>query len=118
MNGLREKPPPRWANWQLVHTHTHGAKVSAARTAICVVRNSQELCLYSDSKLCVDILTICGYISTEGGWQRAKNPVYHHDVWEEVYQLLECRTAPVSVTHVYGHNRIMYNNAVDALAKA
>ena len=94
------------------------AEVSAARTAICAVRSSQELCLYSDSKWCVDILNNLRSYKHRGWMAKGKNPVYHHNVWEEVYQLLECRTAPVSMAHVYGHNRIMYNDAVDALAKA
>ena len=42
----------------------------------------------------------------------------HHDIWEEVLNLIHCRSAPVTVTHVYGHNKIVYNDAADELAKA
>ena len=49
---------------------------------------------------------------------KGKKPVRHRDIWEEVYQLLECRTAPPSVTHVSGHNKIVYSDATDALARA
>ena len=35
----------------------------------------------------------------------------------ENFQLLQGRRALVSMTHVYGHNKLVYNNAADGLAK-
>ena len=53
------------------------------------------------------------------GWMaKGKKPMRHHDIWEEVYQSLEFRTAPLLMTHVYGHNKNVYNDAADALARA
>ena len=49
------------------------AEISTVMAGIRAVRNSKELCLYSDSKWCVDILTICGHIIAEGGWRKAKS---------------------------------------------
>ena len=49
---------------------------------------------------------------------QGKKPVRHHDVWEEIFQLLQGRAALVSMTHVYGHNKLVYHDAADDLAKA
>ena len=49
---------------------------------------------------------------------QGKKPVRHHDIWEEVLSLIRSRTALMTVTHVYGHNRFVYNEATDELAKA
>ena len=38
---------------------------------------------------------------------QGKKPVKHHDVWEDILLLLQDRTAPVSMTHVYGHNKMV-----------
>ena len=58
----------------------NGAEVSAVRARICAVHNTQELCLYSDSKWCVIFLAICSYINAAKG----KQPVRHHDIWEDI----------------------------------
>ena len=44
-------------------------------------------------------------------------PMRHHDIWE-VLSIIRSGTAPVTVTHVYGHNKIAYNETADELAKA
>ena len=49
---------------------------------------------------------------------QGKKPVRHHDVWEDISLLLQDKAAPVSMTHVYGHKTLVYNDAVDDLAKA
>ena len=49
---------------------------------------------------------------------QGKKPVRHHDVWEEFLFLLQDRIALVSMIHVYGHNKLIYNEATNALAKA
>ena len=53
---------------------------------------------------------------------RGKKPVRHHDVWEEILQeilqLLQGRGAPMCMTHVYGHNKLVYSDTADYLAKA
>ena len=94
------------------------AEVSAVRLGIHAVRNTQELCLYSDSKWCVDIFNNLQLYKRRAWMAQGKKPVKHHDVWEDILVLLHNRTAPVSMTHVYGHNKLIYNEATDALAKA
>ena len=42
---------------------------------------------------------------------KGKQPVRHQDLWEDICQLLQGRTTPVSVAHVYGHNKLVYNDA-------
>ena len=39
-------------------------------------------------------------------------------MWEEIYQLYQDRTTPIPMTHVYGHNKLVYNEEADAFAKA
>ena len=52
-----------------------------------------------------------------GGWMAQGNKlVRHHDIREEIYHMGQGRTTPISMTHVYGHNRLVYNEA-DTLAK-
>ena len=82
------------------------------------MRNTQELCLYSDSKWCVDIFNNLQLYKRRAWIAQGKRPVGHHDVWEDILFLLQDRATPVSMTHVYGHNKFIYNEAVDALAKA
>ena len=48
---------------------------------------------------------------------QGKKAVRHH-VWEDILRLLQGRTLPVSMAHVYGHNKLVYNNDADDLAKA
>ena len=82
------------------------------------MRNTQELCLYSDSKWCVDIFSNLQLYNRRGWMAKGKQPVKHHDIWEDIYQSLQARAATVCVTHVYGHNKLVYNEAADALARA
>ena len=81
------------------------------------MRNTQEPCLYSDSKWCVDIFNNLQLYKRRGWIAKGKEPVRHHDIWEDIYQLLQTRAATESVTHVYGHNKLMYNEAADAPAR-
>ena len=78
----------------------------------------QELCLYNDSKWCVDIFSNLQLYKRRGWMTQGKQPLRHHDILEDVYQLYQARRAPMSVTHVYGHNRLVYNEEADTLAKA
>ena len=82
------------------------------------MRNTQELFLYSDSKWCVDIFNNLQLYKRRAWMTQGKKPVRHHDVWEGILWLLQDRTAPVSMTHVYGHNKLVYNDTADDLAKA
>ena len=82
------------------------------------MRNTQELCLYIDSKWCIDIFNNLQVYKRGASMAQGKKPIGHQDVWEEILQLLQCRRAPVSMTHVYGHNKLVYNDAADDLAKA
>ena len=82
------------------------------------MRNSQEMRLCSDFKWCVGIFGNLQLYKRQGWVAKGKHPVRHHDIWEDVCQLLQCRTTPMSMTHVYGHNKPVYNDAVDALARA
>ena len=77
------------------HSSNNRVKVSAVRVAIRAVRNSQELCLYSGAFKCTQsgaltFLTICGYISAEDGWLKAKS---------------------LCVIMIYGMNYISYRSA-------
>ena len=47
-----------------------------------------------------------------------KKPVRHYDVWEDIYHMCYARTAHISMRHVCGHNRLVYIEEADALAKA
>ena len=94
------------------------AEVSVLRAAISAVRSDEELCLYSDSKWCVDLFESLRLYHRRGWMAQGKKPVRHHDIWEDILQLQGARSAPLSVTHVYGHNKISYNEAADGLAKA
>ena len=49
---------------------------------------------------------------------QGKKPVRHHDVWEDIYQICRASIAHISMTHVYGHNKRVYNEEADTLAKA
>ena len=48
---------------------------------------------------------------------KGKKLVWHHDIWEEVLWIIRS-IPPVTVMHVYGRNKIVYNEAADELAKA
>ena len=78
--------------------------------------NSQEMCPCRDFKWCVGIFGNLQLYKHRGWVAKGKHPVRHHDIWEDVYQLLPCRRAPMSMMHVYGHNKPVYNDPVDALA--
>ena len=67
-------------------------------------------CLCEFSNLCL--------YKRKGWMAQGKKPVRHHDTWEEIYQPYYGRTPPISMTHVYGHKRLVYNEKADALAKA
>ena len=94
------------------------AEVSAGRAALGAGRGDQELCMYSGSKWCVDIFDNLNLYKRRGWMTQGKRPVRHHDIWEEVLSIIRSTTAPVTMTHVYGHNKIVYNEAADELAKA
>ena len=49
---------------------------------------------------------------------KGKQPFRHHDIWEDIYQSLQSKIALVSMTHVYGHNKLVHNDAADELARA
>ena len=82
------------------------AEVSVVSAGTRAVRNTEELCLYSDSKWCVDSFNNLQLYKRRAWMAQAKKPVRHQDVWEEIFQLLQGRKAPmkVSMIHVYGHN--------------
>ena len=94
------------------------AEASAIKAGIRVVRNTQEPRLYSGSKGCVDIFSNLQLYKRHGWMAKGKQPVRHHDIWEDMYLLLQTGAAIVSVTHVYGHNKLIYTEAADALARA
>ena len=48
---------------------------------------------------------------------KGKQLVSHHNIWEDIYQLLLSKTALMSMTHVYGHDKLVYYDAADALAR-
>ena len=72
------------------------------------MRNTQELCLYSDSNWCVDIFSNLQLYKRRNWIAKGKQPVRHHDIWEEINQSMQSRIASVSMTHVYGHNKLVY----------
>ena len=39
-------------------------------------------------------------------------------IYEEIYHMCQGRRTPISMTHIYGHNWLVYNEEADALAKA
>ena len=82
------------------------------------MRSTQELCVYRDSKLCVDIFNNVQLYKRCGWMAKGKQLVRHHGLWEDIYQLLQARAATMSVTHVYGHNKLIYNKVADAPARA
>ena len=84
------------------------AEVSAAKARLRAVRNTQELCLYSDSKWCVDNFN---NLRLYKGRAWGKKPVRRHDIWEDILLFLQDRTALVCMTRVYGHNKLIYNDA-------
>ena len=94
------------------------AEIWAVRAGIRTVCNTQELCLYIDSKWCVDIFSNLQLYKCRGWMAKCKQPVSHHDIWEDICHLLQGTIASVSVTHVYGHNKLVYNEAANALARA
>ena len=49
------------------------------------MRNSEELCLYSDSKWCADIFRYLQLYKCRGWVAKGKELVRHHDVWEGIY---------------------------------
>ena len=46
------------SEWVVGPQTNNTAQVSAVRAGIRAVRNTQELCLYTDSKWCVDVFNI------------------------------------------------------------
>ena len=79
---------------------------------------SQDLCLYSDSKRCMVIFSNLRVYKHKGWMAQGKKPVCHHDVWEDIYQMCQTKIAHISTTHVYDHNRLVYNEEADTLGKA
>ena len=67
------------------------------RGAMSTAGGDKILCMYSDSEWCVDIFDRRQWM-TQG-----KKLVRHHDIWHEVLSIVRSGSAPVSVTHVYGH---------------
>ena len=54
------------------------AEVSAVKAGTRAVRNTQELCLYSDSKWCVDIFNNLQLYKRRAWMAQGKKPVRHH----------------------------------------
>ena len=52
------------------------------------MHNTQELCLYGDSKWCVDIFNNLQLHNRCAWMAQGKKPVRHQDVWEEILQLV------------------------------
>ena len=71
-----------------------------------------------DDYWCVDIFNNLQVYKRRGWMAKGKQLVRHHDIWEDIYQLLQARAAIVSITHLYGHNKLIFNEAADALARA
>ena len=94
------------------------AEVSAVRAAVSMVCGDQELCMYSDSKWCVDIFDNVELYKRRRWMSQGKKLVRHHDIWEEVLSIIRGRSASVTVTHIYGHNKLVYSDTADELAKA
>ena len=66
-------------------------------------------CLFRDSKWCVNIFSNLRGYKHRGWMAQGKKPVRHHDVWEDIYQMCQASTAHISMTHVYGHKKRVYN---------
>lgn len=78
--------------------------------------NAQET-IYTDSELCVNILTKWAAGWEKNGWKRKSGPIKNLDLVKKLYTLY-CARPSVTITWVKAHNGWRWNEYADSLATA
>ncbi len=98
------------------NTTNNRMELTAAISALSVLREPCEITLTSDSKYLIDGITKGWAESWRArDWKKSdKSPALNHDLWETLLTLLETHT--VEFVWVRGHGGHPYNERCDALA--
>lgn len=99
-----------------VSTTNNRMELTAAISALSVLKERCEVTLYSDSKYMIDAIEKRWVYSWRArGWKKAdKSPALNPDLWEKLLSLLEKHE--VSFVWVKGHAGHTYNERCDKLA--
>lgn len=97
-------------------TTNNRMELTAAISALSMLKEPCEVTLYSDSKYLIDGITKGWARSWKAkGWRKAdKSPALNPDLWDEVLRLIDIHT--VTFVWVKGHDGHAYNERCDKLA--
>ena len=97
-------------------TTNNRMELTAAITALSMLKEACEVTLYSDSKYLIDGVTKGWARSWKSkGWKKAdRSPALNPDLWEEVLRLIDIHE--VTFVWVKGHDGHSYNERCDKLA--
>lgn len=96
-------------------TTNNRMELTAAISALKLLKEPCKVYLYSDSKYVVDAMEKGWAISwREKGWKRKGGPALNPDLWQELLTL--CETHEVEFIWVKGHDTNPHNNRCDQLA--
>lgn len=101
----------------------NGTNNSAELTAIFMgledaLRRRSHVCIYSDSKYCIDSLTVYRHIWKRNGWLTSLGkPVSNADLIKKIGVLLDTSGAKITFQKVKGHAGDPYNTVCDYWAK-
>ena len=97
-------------------TTNNRMELTAAISALSMLKEPCEVTLYSDSKYLIDGITKGWARSWKAkGWRKAdRSPALNPDLWDEVLRLIDIHT--VTFVWVKGHDGHAYNERCDKLA--
>ena len=97
-------------------TTNNRMELTAAISALSMLKEPCKVTLYSDSKYLIDGITKGWAVSWRArGWKKAdRSPALNPDLWEEILRLLEIHD--VTFIWVKGHDGHSYNERCDKLA--
>ena len=126
-------PNPGPGGWGMVHVedgkvvkqeHGHESHTTNNRmelTALIVgyryLSLDAEICVYSDSNLCVNTINEWAVAWERAGWRRKSGAIANLDLVRELYELQKARPK-VKLCWIKAHNGWLWNEYADCLANA
>lgn len=99
------------------HTTNNIMELTALIRAYTILPESATETVYTDSELCVNILTKWAAGWQKNGWKRKSGPIKNLELVQELYALYQ-RHPGVKISWIKAHNGWLWNEYADSLATA
>lgn len=102
---------------QEAHTTNNRMELRALIEAFKIIKPSESVTVYTDSNLCVNIVTKWAAGWKKNGWKKKTGPIKNLELVTELYALYEERPQ-LNLQWIKAHNGWLWNEYADSLATA